>query len=122
MCIPAALVAAVVMIMGGLMFGISPLRLGEFVWVNVGLCLVLAIALSWDLPREEELRDNEAYKIGHGLLTEPVVRQVIGQTTWQLFVVVMMLLTGHLYLPETADGIDSVIGDNWAAKYSSSMK
>lgn len=41
-------------------------------------------------------------------------------TIWQAFVLVVVMLLGHLIIPETVDEFDSTIGVNWAAKYSDS--
>ena len=80
---------------------------------------MFGVALSWESPKEEELKDNFLFKEDSDLFSEPIVRQIVSQTLWQSGVIVMILLTGHLFLPESSDSVDIQIGDDWGAKYSS---
>jgi len=51
-----------------------------------------------------------------------MMKQIISQVTWQLFVLIAVMLTGHLWIPETVDQMDSIIGSDWSAKYSDSQR
>jgi hypothetical protein len=56
------------------------------------------------------------------LITWSVKKQIIGQIIWQIVILFFVSFTGHLFIPEIEDGVDKIIGDDWAAKYSSSSK
>jgi hypothetical protein len=49
-------------------------------------------------------------------------KQIISQVVWQLFVLVAVMFTGHLWIPESYDQMDAVIGTDWSAKYSDSAQ
>lgn len=62
---------------------------------------------------------QETYGEGSRLITEPIYKQIVAQCVFQTFLLVVVLLVGHLYIPESPDSLDEIIGPNWQAKYSS---
>lgn len=43
--------------------------------------------------------------------------QIISQSILQVLVLLILMMTGHLFIPEGMDRIDTVIGVNWPTKY-----
>lgn len=49
-------------------------------------------------------------------------KQIVGTTIWQVFILVLVMLLGHLMIPESPDAFDSIIGLDWSMKYSDSTQ
>jgi len=43
--------------------------------------------------------------------------QIISQSIFQICILLFLLLTGHLFIPERVDNVDNLIGINWFVKY-----
>ena len=54
-----------------------------------------------------------------GLLLKQNVRFISSQVILQVLILVILLFFGQNFIPESIDGLDNLIGDNWAAKYHS---
>lgn len=58
------------------------------------------------------------YQIDSSPLSASVKKQIVGQCIWQIFILALVMFTGHLFIPENYDSFDETIGTNWNAKYS----
>ena len=56
------------------------------------------------------------------MLTESIKKQITSQLIWQTLVLFTVMFTGHTWIPEISDEMDSIIGSDWSAKYSNSDK
>lgn len=43
---------------------------------------------------------------------------ILAQSFMQVVILMLVLLTGHLFIPESSDTLDQLAGFNWHAKYS----
>lgn len=43
--------------------------------------------------------------------------QIVSQTILQICVLLFLMMTGHLFIPEAIDKTDNIIGINWFVKY-----
>jgi magnesium-transporting ATPase (P-type) len=88
-------------------------------WVCVVICPLLSLALSWEQPSESLLEERIGkYHKNSPLLSGSMKKQIISQVITQAIVLLGVMFTGHLWIPEEVDAFDSVIGSNWSAKYS----
>jgi hypothetical protein len=46
-----------------------------------------------------------------------MLKHIIGQTIWQLGVLIFLIFMGPTFIPEYADGYDNLIGSDLNAKY-----
>jgi hypothetical protein len=46
-----------------------------------------------------------------------MIKHIIGQSIFQIIVLLILILKGHLIIPEYKDEFDKIIGTDLAAKY-----
>ena len=62
------------------------------------------------------------YQKDSPLLSGSMKKQIVSQLIWQTLVLLLVMFTGHQWIPEVSDEMDSIIGSNWSAKYHSVEK
>ena len=76
-----------------------------------------SLALATEPPNTEELLKTSPVNKNDGLITKTMFKHVIGQTIFQLTLLLFLLIQGQHFLPEFKDEFDDLIGTDLSAKY-----
>ena len=119
--LPSSIVAAVVLLVGTLGCDMIVFKLIPLVWTVAVVCPLVTATLCLQRP-DDALMSEKLINFGKqsGLVSWSVKKQIVSQVFWQVFLLFIVMFTGHLFIPQSADSVDSVIGSNTAAKYSGS--
>lgn len=82
----------------------------QMLWVNLIMDSLAALALATEPPNHEELLNQKPNSPEEKLLTNTMMKHIIGQAIFQLTVLVVLLFLAPQFIPEFKDGFDDVIG------------
>jgi Ca2+ transporting ATPase len=76
-----------------LILGHSPFSVMQLLWINLIMDVLAAIAFSTENPHPTEIR-KERINAKENIITKPMMRSILSQSMYQLFVMVLMLYAG----------------------------
>lgn len=116
--LPSSIVAAILLLVGTLSCDMIVFKLIPLVWTVSVVCPLVAATLCLQKP-EQSLMTEKLDNFGKQseLISWSVKKQIVTQIFWQTLLLLIVLFTGHLFIPQSADSVDSVIVLS-TAKYS----
>lgn len=94
------LTACLLTLITSLVFKQSIFNTIQMLWVNIIMDSFAALALATEPPNTEELLSRKPIDRNEGIITKRMIKHVIGQTTFQIIVIMVLTIWGHLFLPE----------------------
>lgn len=95
----------------------SVLTAVQMLWVNLIMDSLAALALATEPPNEPELLSQKPNSPDEPLVTKTMLKHIIGQSFFQMTVLILLLFLGPQFLPEAPDAFDAEIGGDLSAKY-----
>lgn len=78
---------------GGIIFGESPLSAVQLLWINLIMDVLAAIAFATENPHPTQIR-KERINASENIITKPMMRSVLTQAFYQIFVMLLLLYAG----------------------------
>jgi len=78
-----------------LILGHSPFSVMQLLWINLIMDVLAAIAFSTENPHPTDIR-KERINTNDNIITKPMMRSILSQSIYQLFVMVLMLYAGPI--------------------------
>lgn len=82
----------------------------QMLWVNLIMDSLAALALATEPPNEQELLNQQPNSPNERLVTNTMMKHIIGQAIFQLVVLILLLFLGPQFIPEYKDEFDDIIG------------
>lgn len=79
---------------GSVIFGQSPLTSVQLLWINLIMDVFAALALSTEPPLQNVIK-GKAMNSDDSLLSKAVWRQIIGVSTWDTIIMIVLMLGGQ---------------------------
>ncbi|GBP93303.1 Plasma membrane calcium-transporting ATPase 3 [Eumeta japonica] len=102
-------VAVVVAFTGACMIQDSPIKAVQMLWVNLIMDTLASLALATEQPTDE-LLERKPYGRTKPLISRVMMKNIIGQATFQLTVIFALLFKGDALLPNLESGKITGIG------------
>lgn len=109
-------VAVCITLIGAALLKQEVLKPIQMLWVNLIMDTLASLALATE-PPTEELLNRKPHSRDEYIISKKMFKHIICQSIFQITIIMLLLFTGELWIPETADGFDNVIGNNLQAKY-----
>jgi len=73
----------------------SPLKAIQMLWVNLIMDTLASLALATELPTEE-LLNRKPYGRNQAIISQTMMKNILGQAIYQLIVILALLFTGKI--------------------------
>ena len=78
-----------------LILGHSPFSVMQLLWINLIMDVLAAIAFSTENPHPTDIRE-ERINAKDNIITKPMMRSILSQSFYQLFIMILMLYVGPI--------------------------
>ena len=92
-------VAVVMSLVSSALIRQSVLTTIQMLWINLIMDSLASLALSTEPPNQEELLAQKPNSRDEPLLTPQIIKHILGQTIFQVIILMILLLLGPRFLP-----------------------
>jgi Ca2+ transporting ATPase len=98
-------VALITAFIGAVFMWESPLAAIQLLWVNLIMDSLAALALATEDPNKEELLARPPYRKFEYIISQRMLKHILGQSLFQAVILFIFVFAGHLFVPESIEGI-----------------
>lgn len=92
----------------------------QMLWINLIMDTLASLALATE-PPVEALLDRPPHSRDEYIISKKMFKHIFCQAIFQLIVMLILLFTGDLWIPESEDNFDAIIGNDLGAKYANGI-
>ena len=100
------LVAVLCTFVGAAVFESEILRPIQLLWLNLIMDTLASLALATEDP-EESLLDRQPHSRDEYIISKTMLKHIIGQSVYQLILILILVFMGELFIPEYVDSYDT---------------
>ena len=78
----------------------------QMLWINLIMDTLASLALATEAPTEELLERQPNSRHEH-IVNRKMMKHIVGQSLAQIFLLVVLVFWGELFIPEYADSLDT---------------